>query len=77
MSYDHGLELLIDMLRSKGVVEFERDGLRIVLGTPPSAVEAESVKPVDNPAPSRKAGKDGLFAEEQLAIYGHVKDAEG
>lgn len=74
------LEQLIDMLRTKGVVEFHGEWasapVRIVLGPPPPLAATPDVQPVDKPAVSGKVGRDGLTAEQQLEVYGCVMDAE-
>lgn len=73
---------LIDLLRAKGVTEYEGvvDGLRLVrlkLGPLPASVE-EVKQVVDIPQDVKKSrvGADGYTAAEQLEVYGRVIDAE-
>lgn len=73
---------LIDLLRAKGVTEYEGvvDGLRLVrlkLGPLPASVE-EVKQVVDIPRDVKKSriGADGYTAAEQLEVYGRVIDAE-
>lgn len=73
---------LIDLLREKGVTEYEGvvDGLRLVrlkLGPLPASVE-EVKQVVDIPRDVKKSriGADGYTAAEQLEVYGRVIDAE-
>lgn len=73
---------LIDLLREKGVTEYEGvvDGLRLVrlkLGPLPASVE-DVKQVVDIPRDVKKSriGADGYTAAEQLEVYGRVIDAE-
>lgn len=73
---------LIDLLRAKGVTEYEGvvDGLRLVrlkLGPLPASVE-DVKQVVDIPRDVKKSriGADGYTAAEQLEVYGRVIDAE-
>lgn len=73
---------LIDLLRAKGVTEYEGvvDGLRLVrlkLGPLPASVE-EVKQVVDIPRDVKKSriGADGYTAAEQLEVYGRIIDAE-
>lgn len=73
---------LIDLLRAKGVAEYEGvvDGLRLVrlkLGPLPASVE-EVKQVVDIPRDVKKSriGADGYTAAEQLEVYGRIMDAE-
>lgn len=73
---------LIDLLRAKGVTEYEGvvDGLRLVrlkLGPLPASVE-EVKQVVDIPRDVKKSrvGADGYTAAEQLEVYGRIMDAE-
>ena len=73
---------LIDLLRAKGVTEYEGvvDGLRLVrlkLGPLPASVE-DVKQVVDIPRDVKKSriGADGYTAAEQLEVYGRIMDAE-
>lgn len=73
------LEKLLDLLRAKGVTEFEGDGVKVKFGplepvlTP--AQEADAVKKdFKKMLASKPRGLDGLTYEEQVDLYGTVMD---
>lgn len=76
------LATLIDLLRAKGVTEYEGvvDGLRLVrlkLGPLPASVEdVKQVVDIPRDVKKSRVGADGYTAAEQLEVYGRVIDAE-
>lgn len=86
------LEEIVEKCRALGITEFEGpvnisglsgpvsgERVRILIGPKP-AVDAPIVNSVDTNPPevqaSKKRGKDGLTAEEQVDLYGRRIDAE-
>lgn len=73
---------LIDLLRAKGVTEYEGvvDGLRLVrlkLGPLPASVEdVKQVVDIPRDVKKSRVGADGYTAAEQLEVYGRIMDAE-
>lgn len=76
------LASLIDLLREKGVTEYEGvvDGLRLVrlkLGPLPASVEdVKQVVDIPRDVKKSRVGADGYTAAEQLEVYGRIMDAE-
>lgn len=76
------LATLIDLLREKGVTEYEGvvDGLRLVrlkLGPLPASVEdVKQVVDIPRDVKKSRVGADGYTAAEQLEVYGRIMDAE-
>lgn len=73
---------LIDLLRAKGVTEYEGlvDGLRHIrlkLGPLPASVEdVKQVVDIPRDVKKSRVGADGYTAAEQLEVYGRIMDAE-
>ncbi len=69
----------IKMLREEGILQFKGEllgGTFEVTLLPERPVKPEKEKKPDLDAPPKRRGQDGRSAEEQVALYGAVLDAE-